>query len=91
MEPREFDPEQEPQQPHVRVRWAEGQPEYQVLPSIRYNGPRGRVVSRWTFTPEERAKIAAGEDLYLEQLTFNQHLQPILPTVGMREVCSQDV
>ena len=77
--------------PHVEVRWAEGQPQYQVLPSVRLTGPRGRVISRWSFTPEERAAIAAGADLFLEQLTFNTHLQPILPTVGLRDFCAQDV
>jgi hypothetical protein len=35
--------------------------------------------------------IAAGADLFIEQLTFRQRLQPILPTVGLRTFCPKDV
>lgn len=54
--------------------------EYQNLPSIRT--PRGAVISRWTFTDEERLRIAAGEDIFLVILTFNQRLQPVGLSVG---------
>jgi hypothetical protein len=36
---------------------------FQDLPAVIT--PRGQVISRWTPTPEERKRIADGEDLYL--------------------------
>ncbi len=41
------------------------------------------VLTRWTPTEEQRRSIAAGQDLYLELLTFGGPLQPIRLTVGM--------
>lgn len=37
------------------------------------------VMSRWTFTEEERKHVAAGGDLYFCVLNFGGPLQPILP------------
>jgi len=42
---------------------AEHQDEYTDLPAIIT--PRGWVITRWSFTPEERARIAAGEDIFV--------------------------
>lgn len=39
-------------------------------------------VTRWTLTHEERRRIAAGEDVYVEQLTGGGPMQPISVTVG---------
>src|SRR5579863_1692850 len=45
--------------------------------------PEGIVVTRWQFTPEERQRIAAGEDLYLSVLTMNKGFQPVKLEVGV--------
>jgi hypothetical protein len=58
-----------------QVNYAENQPEYDTLPSLR--SLDGRVTSRWTFTDEERRKIAEGADILLTLYTFNKPLQPI--------------
>lgn len=61
------------------VTYAEFQPQYRPLPAIRNTDREDLpVTSRWTFTPEERAAIAAGADLYLTMLTFCTPLQPVL-------------
>lgn len=77
--------------PHTTEIAARDQPEYLPLPiaiaparPVVVGGSTIQpaiVVSRWTFTPEERAAIAAGEDLYLAVKAFNG-LQPVLPSVG---------
>lgn len=65
---------------------AKDQPQYIPLPAELVAGPKGAVVlTRWTFTSEERARIAAGMDLYLSVLTFDNPLQPLLPSVGFEE------
>lgn len=62
---------------------AENQLEYSALPiaSVLRNGCQA-VLTRWTMTPAERAAVAAGEDIYLTQLTFGHPLQPIAIQVG---------
>lgn len=57
--------------------YAADQPEYLPLRSLKSKGKWGRVISRWTFTPEQRQAIANGADVLLELSTFNRPLQPI--------------
>lgn len=57
--------------------YAEHQPEYLPLRTLKSKGPDGRVVSRWTPTSEQRKLLADGADIFLELLTFHQPLQPI--------------
>lgn len=54
--------------------------EYLDLPAIVT--PQGRVITRWTFNEEERARVLAGEDLYL---TIWSHgpINPVALTVGV--------
>lgn len=59
---------------------AKDQPEYRALPSIRT--PDGQVITRWSFTDEERRAILRGEDLYITLMTFGP-INPLLPTVGL--------
>ncbi len=91
MEPVGFEAEQTAfLPPHDLVTYAKDQPEYKPLPVARLHGVGGRVISRWSLTAEERKKVADGEDLYLEQLTFGDSLQPVLLTVGLRDFCPAD-
>jgi hypothetical protein len=64
--------------------YGEDQPEYIPLPAVtlRY-GPGGptSVITRWQLDHEERERIAATGDLWLEQLTMGQPLQAFRPTV----------
>jgi hypothetical protein len=45
---------------------AEDQLEFSPIVACHIQYPGGRIdrICRWTFTPEERARIAAGEDIY---------------------------
>jgi hypothetical protein len=45
-----------------------------------YSDSSRGFLTRWTFTPEERERIAAGEDVYVHQLNF---LQPNGRYAGM--------
>ena len=58
--------------------YAKDQPEYQPLPA--YKSPSGTVVSCWELTEEDIQRIIRTRKLYISMLTFNQPLQPILPT-----------
>jgi hypothetical protein len=64
------------------VVYAESQPEYIPLRSLRSRTPEARVLSRWSLTPEQRQMIAEGGDIYLELSTFGGPLQPIRMAVS---------
>ena len=57
--------------------YAADQPQYIPLRTLKSQGAWGRVISRWTFTDEQRKAIAEGADVLLELSTFNRPLQPI--------------
>jgi hypothetical protein len=63
----------------VNVTYAENQPEYIPLPVHKTAG--GEVISCWAFTWRERFKILLRGCMWYDVHTFNQPLQPQLPTV----------
>lgn len=65
---------QHPDYPGVRVRLPDGQ-------VAQYNS----IVLAFRPTDEERAKLVAGEDLYVSLLTFGKPMQGIILTVGPQE------
>lgn len=62
------------------------QPEYQALAAWRLDDELGTIVTRWQLTPEDRAAIAAGADVYITLLTFDQPLQPIAVALDPKEI-----
>lgn len=70
--------------PEVTV--AEDQEQYKPITVGVYGdngelGPR-QLLMRWTFSDEERARIAAGEDIFAALMTFGDPMQPISIQVG---------
>lgn len=57
------------------VTFAQNQPEYHPLPALVYED--GKVLTEWSFTEEERGRIARGENLRLWIWTFGSPLQPV--------------
>ncbi len=72
------------------VVFAKDQPEYLPLPALRL--PDGEVITCWEFSEEELQEVIRTKRIYFSQLTFNTHLQPILPLVDLadRIAFSQD-
>lgn len=65
---------------------AEEQEQYAPLTICLYHDSRQEtdiMLARLTFTDAERASIAAGEDLFIGQMTFGNKFTPIQVTVGM--------
>lgn len=61
------------------IQLAESQHEYMELTAAVYMagepfGDSKLFLTRWTFTPEERARIAKGEDIFVSQIIFPGHL-----------------
>ena len=56
---------------------AKDQPQYRPLPALHSAGDEGKILTRWTFTLEERLAIAAGADLFLEVWTFRRPFPPV--------------
>jgi hypothetical protein len=53
------------------------QPEYNPLRALVSNTYDRKVITRWSFTEEQRRAIAEGADLFLCLMTFGEPLQPI--------------
>ena len=64
--------------PEVTI--AEDQTDYMPLVAARYDD--GVLLTRWRMDDAERARVAAGEDVYLAVMTFGKPLQPISMQVG---------
>lgn len=62
------------------VVFAENQPEYNPLPA-HVDRENGIVVTCWQLDDEEKLRFLEDGKIYLQQMTFNQPLQPILPTI----------
>lgn len=66
------------------VVYAEKQPEYTPLPTVRT--PGGTLVTRWTLSDAEKAAIIRGDDVYVTVMTFGQQLQPLQVSVGPLDI-----
>lgn len=60
---------------------AKDQPEYSPLPVIRFFNLEGSAICRWSLTAEERQRVIAGADLYIEAFTFGNQFQPLRPII----------
>lgn len=56
---------------------AEDQPEYQPLPA-HLDRTTGMVTTCWQLSDTEKAELLRTGRLYLQVLTFNQPLQPVM-------------
>ena len=66
------------------VMLAEEQTEYLTccVALVTYSDGTTGTMTRWKLDDEERAKIAAGEDIYLALMCFGQPMQPIQMIIG---------
>lgn len=68
--------------PGSNVVFAENQPEYLPLPAHRDRlDPYGTVTTCWALSWLERLQVLFTGRIYLQQLTFQEALQPQLPSV----------
>lgn len=68
--------------PEVTI--AEEQEEYMPVTAAIYchNDGSTVILTRWTLTPDERRKVAAGEDIYIGQLNFGSPMTPLVVSCG---------
>ena len=66
------------------VVFAENQDEYKSLPAYRDNN--GVVVTCWKLSEDEIKMINETGRIYLETLTFNKPLQPVMLTTDIKEI-----
>ena len=67
------------------VTFSEEQPEYKpITVALRGNSnyPSGtEIVTRWTFSPDERRRVADGADIFVSQLSFGKPMTPLNVTL----------
>lgn len=61
--------------------YAKNQPQYRQLPALVSRDKEKRATQRWALTFWERLELLLGGSLYIQQMTFGNPLQPILPSV----------
>jgi hypothetical protein len=79
---------------------AERQPEYEPIVGVVAHNPHygsaavpglrreNTIVVAFRPNEEERTRLLAGEDIYLQLLTFGGSMQPVLLTVGKAETAA---
>lgn len=68
--------------PLANVVYAKDGSKYQPLFAYkRPNDPQGLVITKWELSADEIEKLITTGTIYISILTFNDNLQPILPTV----------
>lgn len=63
----------------------EEQSEYRPISVARYHDSdidAVHLVTRWTMTPEERALVASGADIFVAQVNFGSPMAPLIVQVG---------
>lgn len=68
---------------HSEVVYAKDQPEYLPLPAHRTED--GCVTTRWKLTWQERLRVLFMGNIYLQLLTFNTPLQPVMLSTTVPE------
>jgi hypothetical protein len=59
------------------LRGGEGQPQYRVLPCIRFNDPEGTLLCRMKLNWRERLRVLFTGNVWLYQLTFGRGITPV--------------
>ena len=68
--------------------YAEDQPEYSPLPTLKIKGEEGYVVSCWSLSFKERIKVLFTGKVWLSLMTFNKPLTPSFMSVDRDDVFS---
>jgi hypothetical protein len=61
----------------IEIILGKDQPEYIPLPAVYLDTPARPMITRFRLDEEERAAIANGADIVLQQLTFRNPFQPV--------------
>jgi hypothetical protein len=61
----------------IEIVLGKNQPEYAPLPAVYLDTPSRPMITRFRLDDAERAAIAAGADIVLQQLTFGDLFQPV--------------
>lgn len=71
------------------VVFAKDQPEYQPLPALKLDTPKGEIISCWRLSLKERLKVLISGRIWLSLMSFNKPLTPSFLTVNRKEVYSR--
>lgn len=65
------------------VVYGDGQSEYSALLAMKMED--GHIITCWELTDEEAERLAKNKKIYIQVLTFNKPLQPLLPGVDLED------
>lgn len=70
--------------PESNFTYAKDQPQYRPLPCHR--DAEGTIVTCWRLSFTERMRVLLTGKLWINVMTFNKPLQPMLPTTEKKDV-----
>lgn len=73
---------------HQNIVFAKDQPEYQPLPALIIDSPKGEVVSCWRLSFKERIQVLIFGRVWMSLMSFNKPLTPSYLAVNRKEVYS---
>ena len=71
---------------HQNTVFAEGQSEYQPLPSLKIERDEGDVITCWKLSLYERLQVLLFGKVWLSLLSFNKPLTPIYMSVNRKDM-----
>lgn len=75
---------------HQNIVFAKDQPEYNQLPALKLDSPRGEVISCWKLSFKERVKVLFLGRIWLSIMSFNKPLTPTFLSVNRKDVYSHE-
>ena len=73
---------------HSNTTYAENQPEYTSLPTLKIDTEYGEVISCWKMKWWERIKVLFTGKIWLNLMSFNKPLTPSFMSVNRKEIYS---
>lgn len=70
--------------------FGKGQEGYQPLPAIVLDDKQGTVITGWELSEKEREEVQEEGIVYLQQLTFGRHFQPVYLTSSLGDILQLD-
>jgi hypothetical protein len=72
----------------VNVRIGEDTPQYNVLSALALFDEKGTIITAWKLSDEELETVNKTGIIYLQQLTFNNGLQPVYISAGLDDLAT---
>ena len=71
---------------HQTTIFAENQPEYIPIPTLKIDSPNGEVISCWSLSFKERIRVLIFGEVWMSLSTFNKPLTPSMLSTNRKDL-----